>query len=82
MEFLSLKHCTVHGYEIALGEIGFPYYENFDKLDDASSNFIQKLMEVIDKVALIKILKIKRNSQERFGSEINSLRNTKKLNFI
>lgn len=55
MEFLSLKHCTVDGYEIALGEIGFPYYENFDKLDDASSNFIRKLMEVIDKVALIKI---------------------------
>ena len=38
---------------------------------DAYSNFIQKLMKVIDKVALDKSKRIKRNSQEWFDIEIS-----------
>ena len=38
---------------------------------DTYSNFIQKIMEVIDKVAPIKDQRIKRNSQESFDSEIS-----------
>ena len=56
-------------------------------MNDAYSNFIQKLTEVIDKVAPVKSKRIKRNYQEWFYSEIseklisgiNFLRNTKKL---
>ena len=40
-------------------------------MNDAYSNFIQKLMEVIDKVAPVKNKRIKRNSQEWFDSEIS-----------
>ena len=40
-------------------------------MNDAYSNFIQKLMEVIDKVAPVKFKRIKRNSQEWFDSEIS-----------
>ena len=40
-------------------------------MNDAYSNFIQKLMEVIDKVAPVKSKRIKRNSQEWFDSEIS-----------
>ena len=40
-------------------------------MNDAYSNFIQKLMEVIDKVALVKSKRIKRNFQEWFDSEIS-----------
>ena len=40
-------------------------------MNDIYSNFIQKLMKVIDKVAPVKNKRIKRNSQEWFGSEIS-----------
>ena len=40
-------------------------------MNDAYSNFIQKLMKVIDKVAPVKSKTIKRNSQEWFVSEIS-----------
>ena len=40
-------------------------------MNDAYSNFIQKLMEVIDKVAPVKNKRIKRNSQEWFDNEIS-----------
>ena len=46
-------------------------YKKFDNVNDAYSNFIQKLMEVIDKVAPVKSKRIKRNSQEWFDSEIS-----------
>ena len=52
-----------------MGEVRFPDYEHFDIVNDASSNFIQKLMEVIGKVEPVK--RIKRNSQVWFGSEIS-----------
>ena len=58
-------------------------------MNDAYSNFIQKLMEVIDKVAPVKSKRIKRNSQEWFDSEISEkliiwdklLKKYKKLGF-
>ena len=40
-------------------------------MNDAYSDFIQKLMKVIDKVAPVKNKRIKRNSQEWFDSEIS-----------
>ena len=49
-------------YEKTMVEINFPNYENFDKVYDAYSNFVQKVMEVIDKVAQTKIKMIKKNS--------------------
>ena len=39
-------------------------------MNDAYSNFILKLMEVIDKVAPVKNKRIKRNSQDWFGRVI------------
>ena len=40
-------------------------------MNDAYPNLIQKLIEVIDKVASVKSKKIKRNSREWFDSEIS-----------
>ena len=71
IKFRSLKNYTIDGYEKALVEINFPEYKSFDNVNDAYSNFIQKLMEVIDKVAPVKNKRIKRNSQEWFDSEIS-----------
>ena len=68
-------------------EINFPEYKKVNSVNDAYSNFIQKLTEVIGKVAPVKSKTIKRNYQEWFYSEIseklisgiNFLRNKKKL---
>ena len=57
-------------YEEALGKIDFPNYHNFDNIDDAYSNFIQKVMGVIDQVAPIMLRRIKQNSEEWFDGEV------------
>ena len=62
--FHSFKNYTINGYEKALVKIDFPEYKKYDNVNDAYPNFIQKLMEVIDKVVLVKSKRIKRNSQE------------------
>ena len=70
-------------------KIIFLSIKNLDNVNDAYSNFIQKLMEVIDKVAPVKNKRIKRNSQEWFDSEISEkliiwdklLKKYKKLGF-
>ena len=64
IKFRSFKSYTIDGYKKALVEINFSKYKNFDNVNDAYSNVIQKLMEVIDKVAPVKNKRIKRNSQE------------------
>ena len=71
IKFPSFKIYTIDSYKKALAEINFPEYKDFDNVNDAYSNFIQKLMEVIDKVAPIKNKRIKRNSQEWFDSVIS-----------
>ena len=71
-------------------KIIFLSIKNLDNVNDAYSNFIQKLMEVIDKVAPVKNKRIKRNSQEWFDSKVSEklimwdklFRNTKKLGFM
>ena len=63
IRFSSLKNVTVHGHEKAWGEVKFTNYENFDNVNDAYSNFIPNLMEVIHKVTSVKNNKIKINFQ-------------------
>ena len=60
----SFKNYNIDGHEKSLVEISFPENKKFDNVNDAYSNFIQKLMEVIDKVALAKSKRTNRNSQE------------------
>ena len=66
----SLKNYSADIYEEALGRVDFPNYNNFENINDAYSNFIQKVMGVIDLVAPIKSRRIKQNSQEWFDSEV------------
>ena len=66
----SLKNYSAVIYEEALGKVDFPNYHNFDNIDDVYSNFIQKVMGVIDLVAPIKLRRIKQNSQEWFDGEV------------
>ena len=71
IKFRTFKNYTIDGYEKVLVEINFREYKSFDNVNDAYSNFIQKLMKVIDKGAPVKNKRTKRNSQEWFDSEIS-----------
>ena len=71
LTFQSFKNYTIDGYEKALVEINLSEYKKFDNVNDAYSNFIQKLIKVIEKVAPVKSSRIKRNSQKWFESEIS-----------
>ena len=57
-------------YEEALGRVDFQNYHNFENINYTYSNFIQKVMGVIDLVAPIKLRRIKQNSQEWFDGEV------------
>ena len=66
-----VKNYTIDGYEKFLVEISFPEYKKYDNVNDTYSNFIQKLMEVINKVAAVKSERIKGNCQEWCDSKIS-----------
>ena len=70
IRYRSLKNYSADIYEEALVRVDFPNYLNFENINDAYSNFIQKLMRVIDLVAPIKSRRIKQNSQEWFDGEV------------
>ena len=53
------------GNEKALVEINFPEQKKFDNVNDAYSNFIQKLREVTDKVAPVKSKRINQKELSR-----------------
>ena len=69
IKFRFFENYYIDCYEKALAEINFSKYKNFDNVNYACSNFIQKLTKVIDKVAPVKNKRIKRNSQRWFDSE-------------
>ena len=61
---------SVDIYEKSLSRVDFPNYHNFENINDAYSNFTQKVKGVIDLVAPIKSRRIKQNSQEWFNGEV------------
>ena len=64
IRYRSLNNYSADIYEEAMGRVDFLNYHNFESINDAYSNFIQKVMGVIDLVAPIKSRRIKQNSQE------------------
>ena len=56
-----------------LRKIDFLNYEGFPNTDAAYTNFLNKLMNVINEIAPTKEIKIKNNTQEWFDKEIAEL---------
>ena len=52
--FHSRKNYTAEAYKATLSKVYFPNYENFDDVNKAYENVIQKLMNVINKLAPFK----------------------------
>ena len=55
----------------------FPNYENFININEAYSNFIQKLTSVIDEIAPRKTKRVKGNSKEWFDSAVSEGKNNR-----
>ena len=51
LNFHSLKNYIADYYKEVLKQIDFPNYKDFGDVNEAYSNFFQKLMTVIDKIA-------------------------------
>ena len=70
MNFRSFKNYTVHSYKEGLKELDFPNYETFDDVNFSYSNFFQKRLSVIDKIARYRNKRITENTQKWFDSEV------------
>ena len=80
LNFRSLKNYTSDYYKEALKQIDFPNYENVGDVNEAYSNFFQKLMTIIDKISPYKSKRVKGNTQKRFdGKVLEKLNLRKKL---
>ena len=71
ISFRSLKNYSAVTYEETLKKVKFPNYENFININEAYSNFIQKLTSVIDEIAPCKTKRVKGNSKEWFDSVVS-----------
>ena len=71
ISFRSLKNYSAVTYEETLIKVKFPNYENFININEAYSNFIQKLTSVIDEIAPCKTKRVKGNSKEWFDSVVS-----------
>ena len=58
-------------------KVTFPNYENFININEAYSNFIQKLTSVIDEIAPCKTKRVKSNSKEWFDSVVSEVINNR-----
>ena len=70
MNFRSLKNYAVVDYKKSLGQLVCPNYKIFDDVNAAYSDFFQKIMTVIDKIAPFKTKRMKGNTQKWFDDEV------------
>ena len=70
LNFCSFENHTVDSWKKGLKQLDFPNYETFHDVNFAYSNFFQKIMTVIDKIAPYRNKWIKRNPQKWFDSEV------------
>ena len=70
----------VNLFEQESSKLNFPNYQNYNEINEAYNDFIQKIVSLIDKVTPIKERWVKQNSQEWFDGEIaNEIKNRDKL---
>ena len=70
ISFRSFKNYSVDEYEKALGKVTFPNYEKYHNINKAYNDFFQKMIEVVNYIALLKTARIKNTTNEWFDGEI------------
>ena len=58
----SLKHYTVNVFVEKLQKVNFSYYERFYSIDAAYTDFLNKLMKIVNEIAPSKEIRIKNNT--------------------
>ena len=69
----SLKKYSAEIFANALKTVQFPNYNIFSNVKVAYSDLLHKISHIIDRVAPIKEIRIKNNTQEWFDNEIAEL---------
>ena len=69
----SLKHYTVNVFVEELQKVNFSNYEHFSCIDAVYTDFLKKLMKVVNEIAPSKEIRIKNNTHEWFDREISEL---------
>ena len=70
IKFRSFKTYVIDAYKNAPRKINFPNYKYFEDVNQAYSDFFQKVMAVIDNVAPCKAIRVKGNAQNWFDREV------------
>ena len=77
----SFKNFTVDIYLDALKSCNFPNYENFQNIDEAYSDFMNKFMNIINTLAPLREIRVKSRTQEWFDGEIAAAIKVRNRNF-
>ena len=80
--FRLFKKYTVDAYKDALKKVNFPNYKLFNDMNEAYSNFSQKIKIVVDSTAPFKTKRVKANTQKWFDREVSENINTRGKLFI
>ena len=78
----SLKRYTVSVFVEKWQKVNFSNYERFSCVDAAYTDFLNKLMKVVNEIAPSKEIKIKNNTQEYFDREIAELIHAREKLFL
>ena len=70
ISFCSFKKYTVDAYKDALKKVNFPDYKLFNDVNEAYSNFFQKIRIVVDSIAPFKTKRTKANTQKWFDRDV------------
>ena len=81
LNFCSLKNYRVDDYKKSLGQLVFPNYEIFGDINAVYSDFFQKIMTVIDKIARFKTKWVKGYTQKWFDGEVWERLNSRNKRF-
>ena len=76
-----MKNYTADYCKETLKQVDFPNYENFGDVNEAYSNFLQKLMTLIDKFSPYESKRVKGNTQQWFDGEVLEKLNLKNKRF-
>ena len=77
ISFRLFKKYTVDAYKDALKKVNFPNYELFNDVNEAYSNFFQKIRIVVDSIAPYKTKRVRANIQKWFDGEVLENINTR-----
>ena len=66
----SLKHYSKDLFLESLQNVNFPNYQNYENVNEAYADLVNKITTELDKIAPLKEIRIKNSSQEWFDAEI------------